>query len=557
MILQALVKRYADAGGEKPGWKKRAADFALNLDRDGNILECIPLEQSVGKKKERRILSLPVTETRTAGISAFFLCDNVGYILGIDTKGKGAEKREKSAALHREVLGDLESEAAVAILRFFENTPELPPDLPETKNDCVFMVNGRFAFEDEKIRAAWENYCAKQAKGTPIIDLVTGERDTLMRLQGEINLRGVSMGKKPLVSINAESFASYGSTASDPAAQIGQYASFAYVTALNDLLASNAHRKYLSGDTLVYWAEGGGEAEAEAFSWVSEPKEEDNERLSSILEMYSTGKQIALENCDLERSFYLLCLSPNAGRISIRFFLRDSFGNILNNNVQHYAQMEIYSSRREKFPHIPPWMLLSETTVKKSASDAMPLLGGQLLNAITTGSHYPMMLYQAMLTRIRAGEDVNRTKAAIIKAVLIRNYNESEVTTVALNTETNKKPYILGRLFSVLEQLQNRASGGNLNTTIRERYFASACANPAGVFPTLLKLSMHHSAKLDNAVFYEKLKTELLGKLDIEDPFPQALDLEEQGMFILGYYHQTQDFFTKKEKKVQEETTND
>jgi len=554
MILQALVKRYADVGGEKPGWKKRATDFALNLDDDGNILACTPLEQLVGKKKQRRILSLPATETRTAGILAYFLSDNAGYILGIDAKGKGLEKREACATLHRNVLGGVGTEASIAILRFFEKMP-LPLDLPETKNDCVLMVNGKYAFEDEKIRAAWENYCAKQASGTPIIDLVTGKQDTLMRLQGEINLRGVSMGKKPLISINAESFASYGSTAKDPAAQIGQYAAFAYVTALNDLLASNSHRKYLAQDTLVYWAEDGGEAEAEQFSWFNEPQEEDTEKLDAILGMYSAGKQITLGNCDLERTFYLLCLSPNAGRISIRFFLRDSFGNILLNNATHYAQMEIHSSRNEKFPCIPPWMLLSETTVKKSASDAAPLLGGQLLNAIVTGSRYPMTLYQAIHTRIRAGEDINRTKAAIIKAILIRNYNEREVTTVALNTETSNKPYILGRLFSVLEQLQSRASGGSLNTTIRERYFASACANPANVFPTLLKLSMHHAAKLDNAVFYEKLKTETLGKLDINEPFPQALDLEDQGKFILGYYHQTQSFFTK--KQLQEETTND
>ena len=160
-----------------------------------------------------------------------------------------------------------------------------------------------------------------------------------------------------------------------------------------------------------------------------------------------------------------------------------------------------------------------------------------------------MPLLSAMLMRIRAGGDINRAKAAIIKAVLIRNYGESEVTTVALNQDSNNKPYVLGRLFSVLEQLQKSAAGGSLNATIRDRYFASACANPGNAFPTLLKLSMHHASKSDYSARYERLKEELLGKLDAEMPFPAALTLDDQGRFILGYYHQTHDFYTPKKDK--------
>jgi len=428
------------------------------------------------------------------------------------------------------------------------------------------MVNGRYAIDDEEICAAWQVYYDRKVREAPIItDMVTGERDWLARKQREVRLPGVQKGKTPLVSINKESFASYGNTADDPAAQIGQYVSFAYVTALNDLLASVTHHKYIGGDTLVYWAEGGGESEAGAYSWVSDAKEEDGAKLDAILKSFSEGNQIFVENCNMDIPFYILYLSPNSGRISIRFFHRDSFGNILRNNAEHYANMEIYSSRIEKFPHIPPWMLLSETTFSGSASDAQPLLRGKLLYSIIAGQHYPQTLYNAIIERAKIPHKdkkgktlpLSRNVAAIIKAILIRNYNEREVTTVALNTETNNKPYTLGRLFSVLEQLQNRAAGGSLNATIRDRYFASACANPASVFPTILKLSMHHAAKLDSAVFYEKLKTELLGKLDTEDPFPQALSLDDQGKFILGYYHQTQDFFPNKDNKTQEEQDND
>lgn len=566
MILQALAKRYEDAGGEKQGWEKREADFAVNIDSNGVILTITPLEEEVeipnGKSKDgtdkfkkikrRKLLSLPTAETRTRTILPYFLSDNAGYILDVEQ-----QKFEAAKKLHQDILANITSEAGMAIRLYFDSIPTVPSgfDIPETKNDCVFMVNGKYAHEDKDIQEAWDVYYAKQSsENEQIRDLITGEEDALWRKQEGIALRGVTMKKQALVSVNSESFSSYRQAAlatekvKKPAAQLGKKSSIAYATALNDLISNENHRKFLSGDTLVYWAEGngGGEIEAEVFSWFNEPKESDDTKISSILHAITSGTPINLQNCDFEKPFYLLCLSPNAGRISVRYFHRDSFGNILRNNALHYIHMEIIKdSKQEKFLFMPPWIILSETTITKKSDDATPLLGGQLLNSIISGSRYPMTLYNATLTRIRAGEDINKTKAAIVKAVLIRNYNEQEVTTVALNTETNSTPYTLGRLFSVLERLQEKANG---SATIRERYFATSCANPASVFPTILKLSMHHAGKLDSAVFFEKLKTELLGKLDSEAPFPKALSLDDQGRFILGYYHQTQDFFTKKDK---------
>jgi CRISPR-associated protein Csd1 len=297
---------------------------------------------------------------------------------------------------------------------------------------------------------------------------------------------------------------------------------------------------------------------------LASPEESDTDKLTAIMEKTARGQYVDIENIRMDKRFHLLCLSPNAGRISVRFYYEDRFGEILNNLVQHYRDIEIVSPKNGKFKYLPPWVLLSETTVSKKSGDVAPLLGGQLMASILKGTSYPMTLYQAILTRVRANEEVNRTKAAIIKAVLTRSQrngnreNKKEVITVSLNEQSNDKPYVLGRLFSVLERLQVQ-SAGNLNTTIRERYFASACANPRSVFPTLLKLSMHHSAKLDNAIFFEKLKTDLIGRLDEEEPFPSALTLADQGRFIIGYYHQTQVFFTsnKDKEKNKEEVKND
>lgn len=541
MILQALVKRYEDMGGSLPFWQTRPVDYALNINKDGEVLEIIPLEQYDGKKRIRKTFMLPEEPPgRTSGIKAAFLCDNAGYLFGHDNK-RGQDKFEAACALHHDVLKELKTDVAEAIKAFFKNAKQ-PCELAETGN-YVFMIDGKYAHEDNEICNAWNNYKESNVQGENIRCLVSGKQDRIATLHGKIKLQGVSMGAVPLISINSDSFASYGKSASDPAARIGQNTCFSYVTALNDLLQDDKHKKRLSQDTLVYWAEGDDQKEAETFNLFADPRESDKSRLDAIIKTVVIGNKVNAEGCDIWKRFYLLCLSPNAGRISVRFFHMDNFGNILSNFASHYQNLKIVGN--SKFSYIPPWMILSETTVKKTASDAAPLLGGQFLESIITGKTYPLTLYNAILTRIRAGEDINQTKAAVIKAVLLRNF-KSEVATMALNKDSANIPYTLGRLFSVLEYLQEKANG---SSTIKQRYFASACSNPVNVFPTLLSLSMHHAEKLDNATWFEKQKGDLISKLEAENPFPSALSLQQQGEFIVGYYHQQQDRYAKKEEK--------
>jgi len=547
VIIQALVKRYEDAGEAPPGWQKRDVSYALELSEKGKLSCANPLGDHSGKTPGKLTLILPSIGSGRSGKlaykTAYFLCDDGSYFLGLD-----ARKFESAKQLHTKLLEGVDTQAAKAIKAYFAaGIPAIPENIDAKeapKMKFVFMVNGkRIDYTDGglEIRQAWDS--SQISDGEQIRCLVSGKMDSIIKLHDKVELRGVTMGKMPLISMNDQtSFRSYGKIPADPPAQIGAKAAFAYVSALNSLLQSEKNRQYIGGDTLVYWAEDGAGAEEEVLSWVSQPKEEDADKLDAIMKKAAAGRLTEYEHCKIDSRFYLLCLSPNAGRISVRFFHADSFGAILNNNIAHYQRLEIAKAGNDRFRYLPLWMLLSETTVKKQTSDVAPLLAGQLVHSIITGGRYPMTLYQAILNRVRAGEEINKTKAAVCKAVLIQNYNEREVTSVALNTQTDNKPYALGRLFSVLEQLQQRASGGGLNSTIRDRYFTSACANPRSVFPTLLKLSSHHSAKLDNPsrTFFEKLKTELLGKLDVETSFPSALSLDDQGRFILGYYHQTQ-----------------
>ncbi|NLP25890.1 MAG: type I-C CRISPR-associated protein Cas8c/Csd1, partial [Clostridiales bacterium] len=211
--------------------------------------------------------------------------------------------------------------------------------------------------------------------------------------------------------------------------------------------------------------------------------------------------------------------------------------------IKHYQDMSIQKQFDNESSSISLWRILSETVSPSSTNkSASPLLAGSVLRSILTGSPYPTALFNSIMIRIRAERDINYYKASIIKAYLTRCANSrkyEEVLTVALNEKSDNKAYVLGRLFASLERAQQDASSSKLNTTIKDRYFTSACANPASVFPVLLKLSNHHISKSDYGYSSEQRISEIMDILSVDDsPFPKNLSLEEQGVFILGYYHQ-------------------
>ena len=552
MIVSALVKRYEDQSEVPAGWQKREVSYALEIDGQGRLLDVILLEvdEKIGKRTVRRKkpLTLP-QEIPRAGLKAYetanFLCDDGNYMLGLNPL-----KFESARRFHERLLDGVDSPQARAILAYFRaGPPEFPADKLFDKKKAaiikyVFQFDMRHVdYEVNTVRRAWDVHYSANV-GETIRCLVTGEDDVPLSVHGKLHIRGGQPSGSSLISANAESFTSYGKTKDDRAADVGKYAADAYVSALETLLKDQRRSKPIGGDTLLYWAEKGGEAEEGIFAdMLAPPKSDDDAELAAVAARIARGGWA--EEYRADRMFYLLCLSPNAGRISVRFFHAGIFADIIRNIQSHHSRMEIAPDGRTPFNFIPLWLILAETTVKGSASDANPLLGGQLLGCVLKGGRYPITLYNSILSRVRAGSDISKTKAAVVKAVLIKNYDESEVTTVALNEESNNKAYVLGRLFSVLEQLQDKANG---STNIRSRYFASANANPGSVFPTLLSLSMHHSAKLDNDTFFEKQKGRLLDRLDGVAPFPAALGIDDQGRFIVGYYHQRQWFYTKKDK---------
>ncbi len=592
MILQALVKYYENVAKEgklpKQGYCTGKVSYALDLSEEGDLISIISLKQAAKRGNKEvdvpQSLEVPEQPTRAVNILSFFLCDNAIYLLGLDTKGKPQRTLqcfEASKKLHREILSSVDHPAARAILAFFDRwDPARAADHPYVQENLagliaggnlIFMVNAEYAQDIPALRAAWEAYYGAQEQGVELPCLVTGTRQPIAILHGKIRgVQGAQSVGANLVSFNSSAYESYGrDKAQGLNAPVGKYAAFAYVTALNALLADQKHRQVIGDTTVVYWAESGETVYQDFFGSSINPTEDTQKLLEAIMEKVEDVRPID-PAVNPEMPFYILGLAPNAARLSVRFFLQDSFGNFLRNIKQHYDDMEIVRAPYE-FPYLSPYWLLRETVNPNSRDKSgSHLLSGAVMRSILTGAAYPQALMNAVMLRIHAEQDdperhikkITRGRAAIIKGYLLRlcrrrddKHNE-EVLQVSLNEESKNKAYVLGRLFAVLERAQLEAYP-NINATIKDRYFTSACATPGSVFPTLIKLSRHHirvikepklKCYLDNQI------KDMIDKLDVEDtPFPLHLSLEDQGYFVVGYYQQAQKRYIKKNENDNEE----
>ncbi len=572
MILQALTQYYEDLVKQeriaRPGWAIQKISYALCIGEGGQLEQVIPLlEEIEGKKPQPRRFSLPAPIKRTVGIAPNFLWDNSSYLLGIDMKGKPERSRkcfDACRAYHHSLLDGLNSTAAESILRFFDcwqpEEAEQHPALRDSMDEItaganlLFRVNGIYAHEDELIRQAWQN-AYEQVNGELQQCLVTGNTDVIEAVHPSIKgVDGAQSSGAAIVSFNAPAFCSYGQEQSYNA-PVGKYAAFAYTAALNYLLADRENVQKIGDTTVVCWAEGG-ERQYQALTFAAIFGKQDaglsEADLRDAVRKLADGKPVPERKLDPQRSFYILGLSPNAARLSVRFFYRDTFGNLMKNVNAHHERMEIVRPAYDSFAAIPLWAMLKETVNPNSRDkSASPVLAGAVARAIFTGGLYPAALLEQTMLRIRAERDITRGKAAIIKAYYLRNHNDScpkEVLTVALNEASTNPAYTLGRLFSVFEAVQEAANPG-INTTIKDKYFNSAAATPATIFPLLDNLCQKHLRKLSSGsrIWYEKQIMALTGVLGEE--YPARLTLPQQGSFNLGYYHQTQKRYEKKEDK--------
>lgn len=604
-MLQALVRYYEILDAEedstipKRGYGTANISFSLNIDDDGNLINITSCKIAAGKKMVARQMIVPEPVTGRTGTKPVpdFLYGNSSYVLGFDNKGNPGMTKAcfESFKKHNiSILRKAQCREANAVIKFLGkcdqekvlDNPAIKENLDEIYKGAVFIFR-YYGKEDvhnvPMVKEAWMEFKSKSSESPAQQCLVTGELAPIAILHPAIKglYKGQSMGNR-LVSYNESAYESYNTSKEKRQGlngPVSEYAAFAYGTALNALLADEGHKLIMGETTVVFWAETTAPIYHDMFSLFLDcsqlyTKDEKKKTVRSIaaertvrtvLEKISQGKtadvdEVYKEAIDKNIRFYVLGMSPNKARISARFFLKGSFGSFVGKIEQHYEDLSIQKQFDTDMTSVPVWKILGETLTKVSDDRAVSTyLSASLMRAVLLGEDYPNSLYQTILLRIHAEQDINYYKASVIKACLVRKIRRSgintykEVLALSLNENSNNRAYLLGRLFAVLEKVQKDANP-NVKSTIRNKYFSSASTTPSSTFPILLSLAQHHVLKSDYSIYYDKMIGEIMGKLDIDnDPFPKSLSLDEQGIFYLGFYHQRNLFFMGKGSKANDQ----
>ena len=564
MILQAL-KEYYDRKPELPrgGFELKEIPFVLVLKADGTPVSLNETYEGAGKARRAKRFLLPQAVKRSVNIEGNLLWDNPEYVLGIALKGKPDRvKKQHAAFLQRiEALG-LPADPGVTAVRAFlakPNKMELMEafgasweEIKKTGANLSFQLAGQSGLivEQSVVQAA---IAARVACLGEDICLVTGKRDAAESLHTAIKgVWGAQSSGANIVSFNLDAFRSFNKEqgANSP---VGKTAAFAYTTALNHLLGKDSKQRMQVGDaSTVFWSSRATKFESAILDFFGEPPKDDPGRgaraVESLFKSVQTG---ALASEAAGTKFYVLGLAPNASRIAIRFWVVDTIPNMAVRFCQHFEDIKIVHAPREQ-DAISLFRLLVSTAVLGKSENIPPNVAGDTMRSILEGQQYPQTLLQAAVRRLRAEHEITHARAALIKACLNRSlrFNKTpntEEMKVSLDLNNTNIGYRLGRLFSALEKIQAEANPG-LNATIRDKFYGAASSTPVTVFGNLMRLKNHHLAKLASVgrrITFEKLLGEII--CGVND-FPPHLTLDDQGRFAIGYYHQMQDFFTKKEK---------
>lgn len=591
MILQELSAYYdrllQDPEKEVPAqyWSTEKAAWEFEIDEHGALVGATPLFTGEGKDAHPAItMQVPEHETRTSGKKPFFLCDNAAYLLGLDKKD-GAAKLTLSTELHQAVLADVDDPAAKAILMFFQKTEEALEWLGDSRREkleegrfIVFRLTGDSARTHERpaIRQAWESFCLQEAsKDTEEGQCaVTGERSPIATAFPQVTgIPGAQSAGASLVSFNKDSFESYGKKRTGNAA-ISKDVAFKAGSALRYLFNDPGHRARFGDTTILFWTDRPAEMEKELVSLtfglgqnLSADSKEDTERIANILGNIKKGR--TLEGCDPEVRFFILGISPNAARLAVRFFEVSTFGSLMKHYGEYLNDIDMVGVKP-----VSLFALLRQTAPLGRAEAIPSTLIHASVHAMLTGNRFPRSLYLTLLSRMRADHASNNAwdmgqRAALMRACLVRDQRfrlkdhniTSQITNqterripVALDKTNKNEAYCLGRLFAVLEHAQAKALG-ELNATIKDRYFSAASTTPNRVFPVLLRKSTAHFSKLEKEKpglcrVLENETDDIFKVGDFGTDFPKALGVNEQGPFYIGYHEERADLRAWKKEDV-------
>lgn len=566
MILKALYDYY-NRSHELPGFgmELKEIGFIIVIDLNGKFIRFE--DRRINKKTAQQFL-VKKSVSRSSAPVANYLYDNSQYVFGYSDKGD-EENMRKYYNTFKSKIKEIytlypDNQTIKSIYNFYElgqqhileamqNDPlwgEITKNLNKKYSTFSFLVEG-----DTEIAASQKtlmNFDDDNKMVTGHVCLITGKKTQTVEITTATMIPG-SQATAKLVAFQVNSgYDSYGKSKGYNA-PISEEAEFAYTTALNHMLRNDSHNKFLLGSrTFVFWASSNSEAAQKSeeclFDLFRKTENDENDDPNKRIELVQSTF-MSIYNGKLPTSkddkFYILGLAPNAARIAVIYWkelpLREFAGLI----TRHFEDMSIINTRKEKKAYAGLHSMLGAITPGGKSSDATPNLPDAVVKSIFQGLPYPASLFQACVRRIRAEQSINITRAAIIKAYLNRlNDNNNQKIKYMLDKENQNQGYLCGRLFAVLDKIQEEAYEIH---TIRERYMNAASATPAMVFSTILNLSAHHLEKLNvgGQIMYEKLKQEIISKLDANG-FPTHLDLQDQGRFFVGYYHQRQDLFTSK-----------
>lgn len=576
MILNALDSLY-DRLRDDPsylvprrGHSRQKITFKIVLTPSGEVLDIQDVRQPHGRAPRPLQIEVPgETKSSGKGINPGFLWDNAKYLLGYeptpDAAGKTARKFEAFRSKHLALDGEICSEAFSAVCQFLRDwTPSRCANYPVLDKSTatrfgVFQIQAsRYVHEDPAVQDWWEEHGVGEASGIAGQCLVTGLAAPIARLHGKIRgVVGAQGAGATIVGFNEGAYLSYGKKRSFNA-PVSEAAAFRYVAALNALLDGPRRGKHtlrIGNATVAFWTDRATVTEDIFAAYATglgpaggDPAQDEGlrQKLEAFLRALREGREAygRLEEDPEATNFFLLGLSPNAGRIAVRFFHRGSLAELLENLRSHHRDIAI-ERRWAKDSEFPPiWSLVRQTA--REAKDIPPTLEGPILESVISGAPYPHHLFGAVLRRIRVDRDRkgDYLRACVLKGYLNRNCREG--ISMSLDTQRIDPSYRLGRLFAALEKTQEDALGRNLNTTIRDSFYGAASSTPRTVFPRLMRTYQYHLAKLEGGrkVNREKLIQSIVEPLR---DFPAHLDLAGQGLFAIGYYHQRQAFYTKRE----------
>lgn len=561
MILQALKEYYdrkacdRESGIAALGWEWKEIPYLIVIREDGSFVRVEDTQELDGKKKRAKSFLVPKSVKRTVGIAPNLLWDNVEYVTGIVCKGK-QERVEEQHKAFCERVGRLSNLNSVRpICKFLDNVDYIRglSDDPAWKDavescafvsfrlvdqcDPVFRQSDVVEFVDSMAMASEDDIATRRC-------LVSGDIDVIESLHPAIRgVRGTNTTGGNIVSFNFQASCSYGKKQGENA-PVGKRTAFKYTTALNSLLSRDSHQKMSVGDaTAVFWSERGTALEDDFVDLFGEPPKDNPDKGVAAVERLLSSVKSGTYSHELDTThFYVLGLAPNSARISVRFWHSGTVAEMEGRFADWFENLRIAHGPKEK-EHLSLRRLLESIAPLGNSENIPPNLAGAVMRSILEGSPYPATLLSSALVRIKAERKVSYPRAKLIKAYL--NHNKERKLTVSLDKENTDVGYLLGRLFAVLEKVQEEANPG-INATIRDKFYASASSTPNAVFGNLMRLKNHHLGKLSQgrSIYFERLLGEVIAGIP---SFPAHLSLDEQGDFAIGYYHQRQDFFTKKE----------